>query len=110
MLDVRRSQYFFSLSCRAIVPQCGTTAGALKIAARYLSRSAANWHMATPNKLTRAEVYKQIDAFRGLSGRGADGKPSLEQWVAAKHVETKPPVRRAPGKAMGHGWSRIRTG
>jgi hypothetical protein len=91
------------------VPQRGTELEALKIAARYLSRSAANWHMATPNKLTRAEVYKQIDAFRGLSGRSADGKPSLEQWVAAKHVETKPSVRRAPtGKAMGHGWSRIR--
>jgi hypothetical protein len=65
--------------------------------------------MAPPKKLTRAEVYKQIDAFRGVSGRGTDGKPSLEQWVATKRVETKPPPRRAqPGKAMNHGWTRIR--
>jgi len=65
--------------------------------------------MATPKKLTRAEVYKQIDAFRGVSSRGTDGKPSLEQWVAAKHVESKPPTRHAPnGKAMNHGWTRIR--
>ena len=67
--------------------------------------------MATPKKLTRAEVYKQIDAFRGISGRGADGKPSLEQWVASKRANTKQPSRRAPnGKAMNHGWNRIRVG
>jgi len=65
--------------------------------------------MAIAKKLTRAEVYKQIDAFRGVSGRGADGKPSLEQWLSAKQVETKPPTRRARnGKAMNHGWTRIR--
>ncbi len=67
--------------------------------------------MTTPKKLTRAEVYKQIDAFRGVSGRGADGKPSVEQWVAAKRVESKPPSPRAGNrKAMTHGWSRIRVG
>jgi hypothetical protein len=66
--------------------------------------------MAIPKKLTRAEVYKQIDAFRGISNNGADGKPSVEQWVASKHVDTGSPARRAPnGKTMNHGWSRIRT-
>jgi hypothetical protein len=84
---------------------------ALKFAARYQSRSAANWRMVTPKKLTRAEVYKQIDAFRGVSDHGADGKPSLEQWVAAKRVDAKPPSPRArKEKAMNHGWTRIRVG
>jgi len=65
--------------------------------------------MATPKKLTRAEVYKQIDAFRGISNRGADGKPSVEQWVASKRAETGSPSRRAGnGKAMNHGWIRIK--
>jgi hypothetical protein len=67
--------------------------------------------MAEPKKLTRAAVYKQIDAFRGISGRGADGKPSVEQWVAAKHAEPHPPSRRAPtAKTLNHGWNRIRVG
>lgn len=67
--------------------------------------------MATHKKLTRAEVYKQIDAFRGISNRGADGKPSVEQWVAAKRAETKPLTRPGRnGKVMNHGWSRIRVG
>lgn len=70
--------------------------------------------MATAKKLTRADVYKQIDAFRGVAGRDADGKPSVEQWVAAKRAETSPPARRAlngkapNGKALNHGWNRIR--
>ena len=67
--------------------------------------------MATRKKLTRTEVYKQIDAFRGVSGRGADGKPTLEQWVAAKRADPKAPARRAGnGKSMNHGWTRIRVG
>lgn len=67
--------------------------------------------MAIHKKLTRAEVYKQIDAFRGLSGRSADGKPSLEQWVASKHTDTKSPTLRARnGKTINHGWTRIRVG
>jgi hypothetical protein len=82
---------------------------ALKIAARYCGPHAANWHMATPKKLTRAEVYKQIDAFRGVTGRDADGKPSVEQWVATKRAGTGTPSGRAgSGKAMNHGWTRIR--
>jgi len=67
--------------------------------------------MAESKKLTRAEVYKQIDDFRGVSRPGADGKPSLEQWAASKKAETKPPSRRARnGKVMNHGWNRIRVG
>jgi hypothetical protein len=67
--------------------------------------------MAIPKKLTRAEVYKQIDAFRGISGRGTDGKPSVEQWVASKRTDKKSPPQRGPnGKAMTHGWTRIRVG
>jgi len=67
--------------------------------------------MATPKKLTRAEVYKQIDAFRGIANRGANGKPSVEQWVASKQAETKPPPQRARnGKTMNHGWTRIKVG
>ncbi len=67
--------------------------------------------MPIPKKLTRAEVYKQIDAFRGVIGRGADGKPSLEKWLSDKQAESKPPTRRTPnGKAINHGWTRIRVG
>ena len=65
--------------------------------------------MAAPKKLTRSEVYKQIDAFRGISNRGADGKLSLEQWAASKRGETNsPPGRARTGKAMNHGWTRIK--
>jgi len=67
--------------------------------------------MVTPKKLTRAEVYKQIDAFRGVSGRDADGKPSVEQWVASKRADKKSPSRGAgTGKSINHGWTRIRVG
>jgi hypothetical protein len=67
--------------------------------------------MADLKKLTRAEVYKQIDDFRGVSRPGTNGKPSLEQWAAAKQAETKPPSRRARnGKVMNHGWNRIKVG
>ena len=65
--------------------------------------------MADPKKLTRAEVYKQIDNFRGISRPGAPGKPSVEQWLAANGAETKPPPRRAGnGKVLRDGLSRIR--
>ena len=67
--------------------------------------------MADSKKLTRAEVYKKIDDFRGISRAGAAGKPSLEQWVAAKRVDAKSPPRRAGnGKVMHHGWIRIKLG
>jgi pimeloyl-ACP methyl ester carboxylesterase len=67
--------------------------------------------MAALKKLTRAEVYKQIDNFRGIADRGANGKPSVEQWVASKHAETSLPAQRAkPGKVMNHGWTRIKVG
>jgi len=65
--------------------------------------------MADPKKLTRAEVYKQIDDFRGISRPGTSGKLSLESWATSKRVDTRPPPRRARnGKAMTHGWNRIR--
>ena len=55
--------------------------------------------MANPKKLTRAQVHKQIDAFRGI-GREAEQKPSPEQWAAFQ--------RARDGKAINHGWTRIR--
>ena len=67
--------------------------------------------MAEPKKLTRAEVYKQIDAFRGITHRNADGKPTAEQWAASKRDETEPSLRRnGNGKTMNHGWTRLRAG
>jgi len=43
--------------------------------------------MAKLKKLSRADVHKQIDAFRGIFKRNADGKLSAEQWVEFKRVE-----------------------
>jgi hypothetical protein len=46
--------------------------------------------MANPKKLTqltRADIYKQIDAFRGIVKRDSDGKLSAEQWAETKRVE-----------------------
>ena len=67
--------------------------------------------MADLKKLTRAEVYKRIDDFRGISRPATAGKPSPEQWVAAKRADAKSPPRRASnGKVMHHGWTRVRVG
>jgi hypothetical protein len=38
-------------------------------------------------QLTRADIYKQIDAFRGIVKRDPDGKLSAEQWAETKRVE-----------------------
>ena len=54
---------------------------------RYRTRSAAIWSMASPKKLTRADVHKQIDAFRGILNRSSGGTPSVEQWVESKRTE-----------------------
>ena len=43
--------------------------------------------MAKSKKLSRADVHKQIDAFRGILKRGTDGKLSVEQWVETKRAE-----------------------
>jgi hypothetical protein len=43
--------------------------------------------MAKPKKLSRADVYKQIDAFRGILNRNANGKQSAEQWAESKRAE-----------------------
>jgi hypothetical protein len=45
--------------------------------------------MAKPKKqkLSRADVHKQIDAFRGILKRTPDGKLSAEQWVETKRAE-----------------------
>jgi hypothetical protein len=43
--------------------------------------------MANPKKLTRADIYKQIDAFRGIVKRDSDGKLSAEQWAETRRVE-----------------------
>jgi hypothetical protein len=44
--------------------------------------------MATSKKLSRADVYKQIDAFRGIVKRSPGEQPSAEQWVEAKRAAT----------------------
>ena len=43
--------------------------------------------MAKPQKLSRADVHKQIDAFRGILKRNPDGNLSAEQWVETKRAE-----------------------
>jgi hypothetical protein len=43
--------------------------------------------MAKPKKLSRADVHKQIDAFRGILKRHPDGKLSAEQWMESKRAE-----------------------
>ena len=43
--------------------------------------------MAKPKKLSRADVYKQIDAFRGIVKYNSNGKLSAEQWTETKRAE-----------------------
>jgi len=43
--------------------------------------------MASSKKLTRADVYKQIDAFRGIAKPNPGDKPSVEQWAESKRAE-----------------------
>ncbi|MGA3284642.1 MAG: hypothetical protein ABSD57_09325 [Verrucomicrobiota bacterium] len=45
--------------------------------------------MAKLKRLSRADVHKQIDAFRGIFKRNPDGKVSAEQWVEFKRAETE---------------------
>ena len=42
--------------------------------------------MATSKKLSRADIFKQIDAFRGVAKHSPGDQPSAEQWVEAKRV------------------------
>ena len=51
--------------------------------------------MAKPKKLSRADVHRQIDAFRGIFKRNPDGKLSAEQWVESKRAAMEP-VKRKP--------------
>jgi hypothetical protein len=43
--------------------------------------------MASTKKLTRADVHKQIDAFRGIVKQTPGDKPSAEQWAESKRAE-----------------------
>jgi hypothetical protein len=43
--------------------------------------------MASSKKLTRADVHKQIDAFRGIVKQTPGDKPSVEQWAETKRAE-----------------------
>lgn len=43
--------------------------------------------MASSKKLTRADVHKQIDAFRGIVKQTPGDKPSVEQWAESKRAE-----------------------
>jgi len=45
--------------------------------------------MASPKKLTRADVFKQIDAFRGVFNRKLGEPMSAPQWVESKRAQTK---------------------
>jgi len=63
--------------------------------------------MATSKKLSRADVYKQIDAFRGIVKRNPGEQPSAEQWVESKRAanasgteEFQPPVALARRAAV----------
>jgi len=42
--------------------------------------------MAKPQKLSRTDVYKQIDAFRGIYNRNPGAKLSAEQWAIFKRA------------------------
>jgi len=65
--------------------------------------------MADSKKLTRAEVFRQIDNFRGIARSGAPGKRSIEAWLDAKCADAKSPsVPAGNGKVMNHGLIRIR--
>jgi len=60
--------------------------------------------MAKPKRLSRTDVYKQIDAFRGIVKHNANGKLSAEQWTETKRAENevrwaakiKPPAEVTP--------------
>lgn len=52
------------------------------------------WRMAKSKKLSRADVHKQIDAFRGIFKRSPDGKLSAEQWVETKRAEDESMKRK----------------
>jgi hypothetical protein len=43
--------------------------------------------MASSKKLSRADVHKQIDAFRGIVKQTPGDKPSVEQWAESKREE-----------------------
>jgi hypothetical protein len=50
--------------------------------------------MASQKKLTRADVYKQIDAFRGVVKQTPGDKPSVEQWAETKRAEKESGERK----------------
>ena len=52
--------------------------------------------MAISKKLTRADVYKQIDAFRGIANRNPGAKLSAEKWAEFKRAEKE----LAAGKSL----------
>ncbi len=43
--------------------------------------------MASSKKLTRADVHKQIDAFRGIVKHNPGDKPTAADWVESKRAE-----------------------
>ena len=61
--------------------------------------------MAKPKKLSRADVCKQIDAFRGIVKQNADSKLSAEQWTETKRAESEE-RREANSKPMAKAPSR----
>lgn len=55
--------------------------------------------MASSKKLTRADVYKQIDAFRGIGKQSSGDKPSVEQWAESKRAEKELEEGKSPRPA-----------
>jgi hypothetical protein len=43
--------------------------------------------MASSKKLTRADVHKQIDAFRGIVKQNPGDKPTAGDWAESKRAE-----------------------
>ena len=50
--------------------------------------------MASSKKLSRADVHKQIDAFRGIVKQTPGDKPSVEQWAETKRAEKESDDRK----------------
>ena len=57
--------------------------------------------MASSKKLTRSDVFKQIDAFRGIVKQSPDNKPSAEQWVESKRAAKESAGENFSGQRLG---------
>ena len=51
--------------------------------------------MANPQKLSRADVFRHIDAFRGIVNRRPGARLSAEQWAEFKRAERELAQKKA---------------